>query len=416
MATLPPSGALGAGVAGTGDAGTAEDLAVVSEPSPLFPPQFELVEVDGTPLNDVLIGDERNEHMRGFRGDDVLFGAGGDDRLDGGIGDDRLDGGPGSDSYDGGPGTDTLTFTIAQGPVFVDLDSGQIIDGPDFEWAENIETAWGSEFGDVLLGDDGDNVLVGGGGLDLLGGRLGDDVLDGGSDGAYASWAGSEGRVVVDLAAGSAVEWDGGTDTLINIVGAVGTSHNDHLAGDDQDNRLEGGAGDDRLEGRGGDDVLAGGDGADSLIGGSGRDLADYSGGGPVRVDLTQGTAIDENGDTDTLNGIEDVLGSLGADVLTGDESDNRLEGSVGADTLRGNAGDDTFVFNDRLDFGDTIEDFSSGSDNIEIAARAIGPEGTLRYDNETSRLLLSPDEDALPIVVATVLGDAVTPDDWIVV
>lgn len=413
MPTLPPSTIFGADATGAGSAAGIEDISLADDST--FPRPFELVEVDGTRLDDALIGDERNEHMRGFRGDDLLFGAGGDDRLEGGIGNDRLDGGPGSDSYDGGPGTDTLSFTVSQGSVFVDLASGQIMDGPDFEWVDDVENVWGSDFGNVLLGDDEDNFLLGGDGLDLLGGRLGDDVLDGGTGGAYATWADSEGRVIVDLEAGSAVEWDGGTDVLVNIVGAVGTAHNDRLMGNDQDNRLEGGAGDDRLEGMDGDDVLAGGAGADILDGGDGRDLVEYSGGGPVRVDLQQGTATDETGDTDILIDVEDVLGSLGDDVLTGDSGANRLEGSVGADTLRGNGGDDTFVFSDRLDFGDIIEDFETG-DTIEIDARVIGPDGTIGFDDDTSRLLLTPDDEAAPLVIATVLGDTPTADDWIIV
>ena len=39
---------------------------------------------------------------------DALFGEGGSDDLDGGLGDDTLDGGSGSDTLDGGEGSDTL--------------------------------------------------------------------------------------------------------------------------------------------------------------------------------------------------------------------------------------------------------------------------------------------------------------------
>lgn len=408
---LPPSGAIGAGgSSGGGVAGeTGGDTTASSD---LFPPVFEVVEVEGTAGADVLIGDSDHEHIQGFRGDDLLFGGAGDDSLDGGIGDDRLEGGPGFDSYDGGPDIDTLTFRVGDGPAVVDLQASSVQQAGVFEFVQEVENVTGSVYGDTLLGDDNDNVLVGGGGLDLLGGRLGDDTLDGGADGAYATWVGSEGAVVVDLAAGQATEWDGGIDTLIAIVGAVGTDHDDTLEGDGAANRLEGGAGADRLEGRGGDDVLTGGDGADVLDGGAGRDLADYSGGGPARVSLVSGQALDSSGTVDSLTGIEDVIGSLGRDVLIGDDGDNRLEGGVGRDSLRGNDGADTFVFTDDLDFGDVIRDFQSGLDRIEIDAVTVG-DGDLVFDPDTDRLTLE-SEDGDPELVAIVHGDSVAASDLV--
>lgn len=410
---LPPSSTIGGGSSGGG--GTAGDTGVDSGGAvDTFPPTFEIVEVDGTAGADVLIGDADNEHMEGFRGDDVLFGGAGDDQLDGGIGDDRLEGGPGFDSYDGGPGTDTLTFRVGDGPAVVDLQTNAVQHAGTFEFAIEVENVTGSVYGDTLLGDDHDNLLIGGGGLDLLGGRLGDDTLDGGADGAYATWAGSEGAVTVDLAQGAATEWDGGSDTLIAIVGAVGTDHDDTLRGDQQANRLEGGGGADRLAGRGGDDILVGGDGADVLDGGAGRDLADYSGGGPARVSLATGEALDSSGSVDTLTGIEDIVGSLGRDVLVGDGGANRLEGGVGRDTLRGNGGADTFVFNDDLDFGDTIRDFQSGLDRIELDAVTVGT-GQVNFDDATNRLTLDP-EDGGPVLIAIVQGDSVASGDLVFV
>ncbi len=410
-ASLPPSNVVGAGgSAGGGTAGASggtgtADSAASSGDS--FPVPFEVVKVDGTPANDVLIGTADNEEMQGFRGDDVLFGGAGDDRLDGGIGNDRLEGGPGFDSYDGGPGSDTLTFSVNDGPANVDLQNASVVSTGVFEFVTEVENVSGSVFGDTLLGDDNDNVLLGGSGLDLLGGRLGDDTLDGGKDGAYATWAGSEGAVSVDLDQGTAAEWDGGQDTLVNIIGAIGTDHDDTLAGNAAANRLEGGAGDDILQGRAGDDVLVGGDGADTLQGGAGNDTADYSGAGPVRISLQSGDAKDSSGATDNISGIENIIGSLSDDLLVGNAQANILIGGVGADTLRGGAGADTFVFNDRLDFGDTIRDFESGLDRIEIAGT-----GTIRFEDASNQLIWQADADADPVVVAIVQGDSVANGD----
>lgn len=421
--SLPPSGTIGAagtvgagstssssGSTGTTTSGGAEG-GVASGSTEPFPPFQEPVEMRGTPGNDVLIGSAADEHIQGFRGDDILFGGDGNDQLAGGIGNDRLEGGPGYDSYDGGPGGDTLAFGVADGPAAVDLAASSVTSGGAFEFAQDVENLTGSVFGDTLLGDDNDNRLVGGGGLDLLGGRLGDDVLDGGRDGAYGTWAGEDGAVTVDLAAGTATEWDGGHDTLIAIIGAVGTESNDILRGDAVANRLEGGGGDDALFGRGGDDVLVGGVGADTLSGGAGTDTADYSGGGPVRISLLSGEAVDAGGAIDHVSGIENVIGSLSPDLLLGDGNANRLTGGVGADTLRGGDGADTFVFTDRLDFGDLIRDFETGVDKIEVDRSAV-TEGSVSFDAPTRHLLWQADGDADPVVIATVQGDAVAASD----
>lgn len=406
--TLPPSANVGADAARPGGSGgpgmaatggdTGMDTGGTADSFP-FPP-FEVVEVKGTPGADVLLGDADNEHIQGFRGDDLLYGGVGDDTLDGGIGDDRLEGGPGFDSYDGGPGNDTLTFRIADGPALVDLAQSTVQHAGTFEFVQEVENVTGSVFGDTLLGDDHDNVLQGGGGLDLLAGGLGDDVLAGGADGAYASWADSQGGVQVDLARGKAREWDGGQDRLSDILGAVGSDHDDTLLGDDGANRLEGGGGDDVLRGRAGDDSLAGGDGGDILDGGAGRDLADYSGAEAVQVFLGAGMAVDGGGAIDTLSGFEDVLGSLGDDTLTGDGGDNRLTGSVGRDVLTGGGGADTFVYNDRLEFGDVIRDFGAG-DRIEMDESLLET-GSLSMQGDR---LTWQEEGGDPVLVAIIQG-----------
>jgi Ca2+-binding RTX toxin-like protein len=421
VTSLPPSSVVGSGSSAPPSGGTTTTSGGVSGgevagSTGTFPSFEQPIEVRGTPGNDVMIGTDADEHMQGFRGDDILFGGGGNDQLDGGIGNDRLEGGPGSDTYNGGPGIDTLAFGVEDGPANVNLATSSVVSSGSFEFVQNVENVSGSVFGDTLLGDDNDNVLQGGGGLDLLGGGLGNDTLDGGRDGAYATWAGEEGAVVVDLAAGTATEWDGGHDRLIAITGAVGTDFNDTLRGDAGANRLEGGKGDDVLAGRGGDDVLVGGPGADTLQGGAGNDTADYSGPGPVRVSLLSGEAVDAGGAVDHLSGIENVVGSLAPDLLMGDNGANRLTGGVGADTLRGGGGADTFVFTDRLDFGDDIRDFQSGLDKIEIDRAAVAG-GSVSFDTQHHQLVWHPDSgSAEPAVIATVQGDAVTPADMVFV
>jgi Ca2+-binding RTX toxin-like protein len=103
----------------------------------------------------------------------------------------------GDDTYDGGPGRDVFHAGRASTTsVFIDLSAGRassISLGEDT--VLNLETFFGSPYDDTLIGDDGDNWLIGGGypytlgrpmGNDRLVGRGGDDVLEG-LDGAVGS-------------------------------------------------------------------------------------------------------------------------------------------------------------------------------------------------------------------------------------
>jgi len=63
-------------------------------------------EVEGTPHDDVLRGDEHYNFLGGYRGDDRLYGRGGRDFVFTDADDDEAYGGPGDDLLDGGSGTD----------------------------------------------------------------------------------------------------------------------------------------------------------------------------------------------------------------------------------------------------------------------------------------------------------------------
>jgi Ca2+-binding RTX toxin-like protein len=79
----------------------------------------------------------------------------------------------------GGPGADAATYGKAPAGVNVDLGRHQAT-GWGTDRLTGVETALGSRFGDVLLGDAVRNHLVGAQGDDQLTGRAGGDLLDGG--------------------------------------------------------------------------------------------------------------------------------------------------------------------------------------------------------------------------------------------
>jgi Ca2+-binding RTX toxin-like protein len=70
----------------------------------------------------------------------------------------------------------------------------------------------------------------------------------------------------------------------------------------------------------------------------------------------------------DTLNSVENLVGTAFADSLTGSSGVNVLEGGRGRDRLTGGGGGDTFVYRSANEGGDTITDFGT-SDILRISA-----------------------------------------------
>ena len=146
----------------------------------------------------------------------------------------------------------------------------------------------------------------------------------------------------------------------------MGSGYNDWLTGNGEDNDLQGGAGNDLLEG---------GAGEDTLDGGAGDDTLSYDGeSAGVAVDLKDGSQTaknyvsgNERGKRDTISNFENVIGSSGADKLTGNDDPNTLEGGDGNDEIAGGGG------NDILEGGDGNDEIAGGggSDILE------GGEGT---------------------------------------
>ena len=115
---------------------------------------------------------------------------------------------------------------------------------------------------------------------------------------------------------------------------SFGTSGNDTLTGSSDD---------DCIIGLGGNDTLKGGAGADELDGGAGTDTANYQGSAYhyVTVNLSDNTASGGDAEGDSLENIENIIGSNFGDTLTGDANANNIRGHGGDDTVEGLAGGD---------------------------------------------------------------------------
>lgn len=239
----------------------------------------------------------------GSAGADTLTGAAGGafvSVVQGLAGDDTLVG------VAGQPFAVAASYDASPAAVFVNLTTGQALDG--FGGTDNlvsIHYVRGSASGDTLLG---------GAGADRFVGRGGNDTIDGGQGLNRADYLDSPAGVNVSLAAGTAADGYGTTDTLRNIQDVAGSEFADTLRGNGAANTLLG---------RGGDDLLEGGNGNDLLDGGPGRDTVDMSGFGLRAVSLSRsGTDLVTTRATqvDVHRNIEEVRFLDGRLVLDADD------------------------------------------------------------------------------------------------
>lgn len=332
-----------------------------------------------------LIGSALQDDLRGDVGINILLGGDGTDTLDGRAGDDVLVGGGGADRIIGGDGVDTVDYSGSVGGVVVDLGGGPGSGaGAEGDIISGVEVVIGSAFADLLKGSEGDDLLIGGAGADQFVGGAGMDTVDFSSNGV---------AIAIELASGLSSGGDAEGDSFSGIEIIRGTAFDDVLTGDATGNVFYGSAGADRLDGAGGDDLLIGGAGADAFIGGSGSDTVDYSANATaVIVDLLAGTAQGGDATGDTLNTIENILGTAFTDAITGDASDNRLDGGAGDDWLRGGAGADMLIGGAGVD----TADYGNATAGVVFAAMGAGIGGDAAGDSLQS----------IEIVVGSQFGD----------
>ncbi|RFB93271.1 hypothetical protein B5K08_13385 [Rhizobium leguminosarum bv. trifolii] len=223
---------------------------------------------------------------------------------------------------------------------------GKVINGTD-----DPETLVGTSGDDEIYSFGGNDVIRGGDGVDYLVGGAGNDLIDGEGDDDTVSYSfgGEDGGrgVTVNLsdaqhgsqAAHTATDTFGGTDTLTSIEAVFGTMQDDLFFGS-----TDGGY--NAFWGLGGNDTLVGG--AHDTWAYYHRDQ-DFGGTAGVVVNLSDvlhGTqaarsATDGFGDTDTLDNIDKVRGTVQADIVYGNGTNNQFQLLDGNDFVDGGNGND---------------------------------------------------------------------------
>ena len=159
------------------------------------------------------------------------------------------------------------------------------------------------------------------------------------------------------------------------------------IVGDSSANTLTGTSGVDIIEGKGG---------ADTIDGGAGTDTASYSSSSAaVTVDLSAGTASGGDAEGDTLTNIENLIGSVNDDTLTGDANANRIFGGIGNDVIEGKAGADTIDGG----AGTNTASYSSSSAGVTVdlsAGTASGGDAASDVLTNIQNLIGSANDDTL--------------------
>ena len=376
----------------------------------------------GNDGDDIIDGNDGNDILAGDAGNDTIDGGEGLNTLDGNSGDDILSAGSEADEVDGGTDIDTMDYSL-NGGIRTTLNEGNFVSvsvsGEENDRIANIENVTGSNTGsdtitgdvlvNTLLGQGGNDTLDGAGGDDYLAGGTdddtliggaGDDYLDGGSElsnGDTADYTNQDAiNVSLDYSNPTAtttvtVGVSGEIDTLKdieNITGSDDSAVGDDITGNSGENILSGLKGDDTLSGLEGDDSIDAGAGDDTIYGGADQDILkgslgnDYLEGGTGSDDIDGGSGIDtvsyvnaSNGvkvfldsglatgeGTDSLAGIENIIGSAFDDSLTGDNGANAIESGDGDDFIFAKEAADTIDAGD----GDDTIDAGTGSDSVD--------------------------------------------------
>ncbi|AOO66352.1 beta strand repeat-containing protein [Sulfurospirillum halorespirans] len=310
--------------------------------------------VIGSKYDDTIRGDNEANKLSGGEGNDTLEGRGGTDWLDGGAGNDWLIGSTDDYMIDGGDNTDTIDFSNNSNGITITLNNsangslGNIGSTTATTIIKNVENVAGTQYKDIINGDNSDNLLIGGynhsaaavtanddtinggAGADTIVGDMqvdsvivgalygGDDVLQGGSenDKIYGDSAPVSSKTVVEVSADQSVEFIRNIDTNATLATIYG-----------------------------GNDTLQGGAGDDYINGGSGYDTVDFSSStSKVYVNLNLNSAVGEG--SDQIYNVENIIGSSSSsslgDTLVGNALANTIVGSLGGDTLSGLDGNDT--------------------------------------------------------------------------
>lgn len=297
--------------------------------------------------NDTINGSTGNDSLNGYSGNDSITGGNGDDTLAGGSGSDTLVGGAGNDLYILDDANDTITEAASAG-----TDTIRIMQGGTYTLATNVENAEigntysygvtinGNGSHNLISGGSYNDSITGGAGNDRLSGLAGNDTLNGGTGNDTMFGGAGADTYYVDATTDRIFEETTGSTTyetgdwVVSTVTYTLGNYLEHL-------RLNPGTSAINGTGNSLNNILVANNGNNVLNGAAGNDTVSFET-ATTKVTSTLTSATGGSG-TDTLSGIENLLGGTAGDDLTGNTAANVIDGNTGNDTMKGGDGNDTY-------------------------------------------------------------------------
>ncbi|MEZ0225411.1 MAG: hypothetical protein ACAH83_12720 [Alphaproteobacteria bacterium] len=314
----------------------------------------------------------------------TVTGAGGFDVYDNGE-DNTITGNSGLNNFYGSGGYDTYfvganDFIIDSGPEGTDivlkkadmiavgfsanLTADALLVTPHWQGIEGIKLTGTTALN--ATGDANSNYLIGNTANNILDGKAGDDLLIGGA-GNDTYWVDSSNLLVTGDVVDEVSLGGGGTDIVMAFHVSYALSLNvDNLTliGPGLDLEGYGNLSPNIIIGTSGNNILSGGAGADTMNGGAGNDT--------YGIDQLSDLILDSGGvdhvfsglgSYTLITGMENLtlsdyppfsvitgIGNTVANIITGNNNKNTLDGAAGADTLIGGLDNDTYMVDNKLD------------------------------------------------------------------
>jgi serralysin len=394
--------------------------------------------------NDTVFGGEGQDKIAGGAQNDTLFGEGADDLINGETGNDYIKGGASNDTMDGGADVDTLDNTDFIGAYTWNMVTG--VTSVAGETAKNFENAIMGDGADTITGTSFGNKITTNGGADIIRTGIGNDVIDAGkgNDTVFDNFGFDKSNGGDDIDTYD-VSFFGGTYNLdlttgvTNILGETATNF-ENFNGGFGANTVLGTSDANKISGNGGIDTIQGGKGNDTISGGTENDF--INGGLDADV-MNGGTGIDTMDATDNIGSyiwnmatgvtniveetakeFENAVTGSGADIITGNDSDNtirlgantdRATGGIGNDKLFGEAGNDVLA-------GDIGNDTLAGGANNDTLTGGTGFDNFL-FDTAASFIPVNVDRisdfqsvfDTIQLddAIYTAIGSTVTANEF---
>ncbi len=344
------------------------------------------VEIEGGEINGAVnLGGGDDDFVSSASGSaDFVDGGAGDDLIETGSGDDELTGGLGEDDLDGGEGIDTVRFDDLDVGVTVDLAAGEATRETGFEVTiEDLslvnpndgiapsaiveQGVSGNLYFNIHTSDFPSGELRGQ--LSLV-----EDNRDAFGAGTVVFAALLDGAQEIPAPVDTDASGDASVVFTVADDGTVSYTTELSVSGLNQADLLPVNIGNGTLSPIHLHNAPAGAN-------------------GPVVVDIASDAGPDGSlavSETDSLENIENVVGSNDADVITGDDAANELSGLEGDDELSGGRGGDTLLGGEGNDLlrgggGNDVIDGGEGIDTISFSDIGVDVNVTLNADGSGS-------------------------------